>query len=978
MSDTDEETLAAATKIQAIQRGREDRAKVAQMKQDKQRENAAATAIQARQRGREDRARVKALREEKARATNANAEADANAQDTPTAGDNEEGVEKKTKKKKKRRRRKRMGVLIVGPPGVGKSEQAARIADRYEALTLGPIDNVLSWAVAEGKESAGAITEAREGGTAVPAEVVALALGERLGCPDIKDAVAWTVEGFPSESGELDELIRLAGGKSPARFIIAMNSDVEVLMERIGESGTDDKPDADAVEAAAGACTASISGIQAAVEGTKVKFKNIDDASGDADEIFQELCEFLGASAKEDEAAEKIQAQVRGREARAKIKEQDAAAVKIQAQIRGKEARIHAQSRKDIKAAHDEDEILSSLTSAAAGPDGKRIQNCFPRKRTKDVEITQLMKKLARIKSKEDTIKSLQTLLDRPKVTELLHRDFKRKNKKGVAVINYEEFESMVTAHGGKMEERIEKLTSEMEVALQREFEIRPGAFRELFDDIDVDDSGGVDLDEFRDAFADRAELWGYAKAFSADRTKDMGLFEAIDADNDNIISWDEFEAYFLAEKNKREMTRAKEAALVQQTARAVDREKDLEAAAEHREKLDDYATDEECELEDLRKMSQQNQAGATSTARERRNRNPKVASNRARGGPPQAVGGRARGGKDRRGRAAASTSAQRAPAAVATGRYQPSAPEESSESERPPMGTPDRKIMLVKILRKYRRGLHTAFEFYCKANIGSVKQFTFDQMREEHGGVNLLMFRRMCKDFSLTHDPRAKFNPKSKAVEEMIRPYITKEEIDAIFRRHAQHLKRVSSISHGKGILNEAQFAAAFAQIAVVLLREEPWCERYPEEWRRVDAIFARLDVNNNVLLRKRLRGFGGFSKGDGDIGSRAGGKPTVVKCRGFSFNLRLPGDPVTPPPESTRPKFGNRMREQKDIREMQAAENEDATALVSGSFGLAARENSVYFFFGFFFIFLPVGPYPHHHHHTYHHHTTLITLRC
>lgn len=184
---------------------------------------------------------------------------------------------------------------------------------------------------------------------------------------------------------------------------------------------------------------------------------------------------------------------------------------------------------------------------------------------------------------------------------------------------------------------------------------------------------------------------------------------------------------------------------------------------------------------------------------------------------------------------------------------------------------------MLVKILRKYRKGLHTTFNFYSKANMGQCKQFTFDQMREEHSGVNLLMFRRLCGDFALTHNPRAKFDPKSKAVDEMIRPYITKEEIDAIFRRHAQHLKRVSSISHGKGILNEAQFAAAFAQIAVVLLREDPWCDRYPEEWRRVDAIFSRLDVNNNVLLRKRLRGFGGFSKGDGDIGGRKGDKPTV-----------------------------------------------------------------------------------------------------
>ena len=81
-------------------------------------------------------------------------------------------------------------------------------------------------------------------------------------------------------------------------------------------------------------------------------------------------------------------------------------------------------------------------------------------------------------------------------------------------------------------------------------------------------------------------------------------------------------------------------------------------------------------------------------------------------------------------------------------------------------------------------------------------------------------------------------------------------------------------------------------------------------------------------MLLRKRLRGFGGFSKGDGDIGSRAGGNPTVVKCRGFSFNLRLPGDPVTPPPESTRPKFRNRLREQKPS-EMGAEMDNDASSL-------------------------------------------------
>ena len=64
-------------------------------------------------------------------------------------------------------------MLIIGPPGVGKSEQAKRIADYYDdAVTLGPIDSVLSWAVAEGKACADAITDfglVPAGGIADPA-----------------------------------------------------------------------------------------------------------------------------------------------------------------------------------------------------------------------------------------------------------------------------------------------------------------------------------------------------------------------------------------------------------------------------------------------------------------------------------------------------------------------------------------------------------------------------------------------------------------------------------------------------------------------------------------------------------------------------------------------------------------------------------------------------------------------------------------
>ena len=78
-------------------------------------------------------------------------------------------------------------MLIIGPPGVGKSEQAKRIADYYDQFAA-PRQR-LSWAVA-GKAFADAITDAREVETAVPSKIIARALGERLACPDIKHSVA--------------------------------------------------------------------------------------------------------------------------------------------------------------------------------------------------------------------------------------------------------------------------------------------------------------------------------------------------------------------------------------------------------------------------------------------------------------------------------------------------------------------------------------------------------------------------------------------------------------------------------------------------------------------------------------------------------------------------------------------------------------------------------------------------------------------
>ena len=62
----------------------------------------------------------------------------------------------------------------------------------------------------------------------------------------------------------------------------------------------------------------------------------------------------------------------------------------------------------------------------------------------------------------------------------------------------------------------------------------------------------------------------------------------------------------------------------------------------------------------------------------------------------------------------------------------------------------------------------------------------------------------------------------------------------------------------------------------------------------------------DTHILSLSLKTSFGGTRSvhRDGDIGGRKGDRPTVKRPKGFSFNLRLPGDPVTPPPESTRPK--------------------------------------------------------------------------
>ena len=202
---------------------------------------------------------------------------------------------------------------------------------------------------------------------------------------------------------------------------------------------------------------------------------------------------------------------------------------------------------------------------------------------------------------------------------------------------------------------------------------------------------------------------------------------------------------------------------------------------------------------------------------------------------------------------------------------------------------------------------------------MGAYAGRSFDQISKEHSGVNITMFRLMVKDLGLVTEKRLKYKieaarrrferegkigemPFEQYINES-RPYTTPEVVEKCFLENSTHMKAVSSVSKGRGILSKPQFTMALARIAVELLDAFPWNERYTETWRRVDAVFGRLDLDNVSELNKRLRGKGGFCIGDGDPTGHVGSIPTSPKLC-LSYPLRLPGDPPTPPPSPTPPK--------------------------------------------------------------------------
>ena len=147
-----------------------------------------------------------------------------------------------------------------------------------------------------------------------------------------------------------------------------------------------------------------------------------------------------------------------------------------------------------------------------------------------------------------------------------------------------------------------------------------------------------------------------------------------------------------------------------------------------------------------------------------------------------------------------------------------------------------DDAALLAKIIRRYRPGLKYVFDFYSRTNAGNTAMratrgvATFEAIAVEHSGVSRIMFRRFCADFNLLREDGAKARRLRRKVDDLC---LTPEECMAIFDQHARKLKIVSSVSRGKGVLFQNEFAACLAQLADTLM--EPYSITYPKTWRRV-----------------------------------------------------------------------------------------------------------------------------------------------
>ncbi|TCD53669.1 adenylate kinase [Alloscardovia theropitheci] len=140
-----------------------------------------------------------------------------------------------------------MRLLIMGPQGVGKGTQAAKLAEHFgiPAISTGDIFRYNIKNETElGKQALAFINK----GELVPDELTNSIVKDRLAMDDAKNG--WILDGYPRNASQveaLDAMLEELG--TPLDAVVALDADHDVLMERMMkraeiEGRADDTPEA--------------------------------------------------------------------------------------------------------------------------------------------------------------------------------------------------------------------------------------------------------------------------------------------------------------------------------------------------------------------------------------------------------------------------------------------------------------------------------------------------------------------------------------------------------------------------------------------------------------------------------------------------------------------------------------------------------------------------------------------------------------
>ncbi|XP_050809150.1 adenylate kinase 8-like [Gopherus flavomarginatus] len=125
-------------------------------------------------------------------------------------------------------------VLLCGPPGSGKSLQAALLAQKYSLVNVG-CGQLLKEAMAEKSKIGELIKPYFESGCPVADNLVLKVLRERLGKLDCV-AFGWVLHGFPRDADQA-ELLRNTGFIPNRVFFLTLP--MEAILERVSQRATD-------------------------------------------------------------------------------------------------------------------------------------------------------------------------------------------------------------------------------------------------------------------------------------------------------------------------------------------------------------------------------------------------------------------------------------------------------------------------------------------------------------------------------------------------------------------------------------------------------------------------------------------------------------------------------------------------------------------------------------------------------------------